>query len=395
MSFNLRDSGQDELSLSAFSGFNTGDQITGQQGNTAAYDAASGWSGALTVLDARQHYLLSLSQATTLTFQGELVNENTDIPVAAGTTWAGYIPEEMVLTGRAVISLSNTTAANGDQVQGQEGFAEFLDGEWIGSLTHLTPGRGYRINSTQAGTLNYFGIAGYSSKTGSETKTPLLEVPLFEVRDAAAQKGWQVNANSYPEVMYITGVIEDKALNSEQEHIIAAFAGMQCRGVAIPQRIEGKLYYFMSVHGHISAEALSFKLIDGQSGKQYLLKQMPGFAPGQSQGSYREPYQWEIAREAEDIMESGDYRLYQAYPNPFSEFTTIGYELPEASEVEISVLDMTGRRIKTLVKTIQEKGSYQVIWHRNDEHGGPVTSGVYIILMEIPKSNLHHKVIVK
>lgn len=395
VSFNLKDTGADSLSLSAVTGFSTGDQITGQQGGTATYDATSGWSGTLTVLDPKQHYLLSLSQATTLMFQGEPVSINTDIPLGAGTTWAGYIPEEMILTGRAVISLSNTTATNGDQVQGQEGFAEFLDGEWIGSLTHLSPGQGYRITSTQTGTLNYFGIAGYSPKAAPAAKVPLLESPLFEIREHAAQKGWKVNANSYPETMYITGVMEDNALDSEQEHIIAAFAGEQCRGVAVPQRIDGRLYYFMTVYGHNTGEELSFKLIDGQSGKQYLLDNMLGFAPGQSEGAYKTPYAWKIGREMEELQASGDYRLYQAYPNPFSEFTTIGYELPEASEVEITVSDMTGRRIKTLVKTRQEEGSYQVTWYRNDAHGSSVTSGVYIILMETSKSTLYHKVIVK
>ncbi|MCB0375725.1 MAG: hypothetical protein KDD04_07385, partial [Sinomicrobium sp.] len=375
VSFNLKDTAQDSLSLSAISGFNTGDMIITQQLDTLTYNGASGWSGNMTALDYKQHYLLLLTQATTLEFQGEPVSENTDIPVAAGATWVGYIPEEMILTGRAVVSLGNTTATNGDQVQGKEGYAEFLNGEWIGSLTHLTPGRGYRISSAQAGTLNYFGIAGYGSKELSVKDAPIVEAPRFEARDNAAKKGWQVNENSYPEVMYITGIIDDAPLAKDEEHIIGAFAGEVCRGVAIPQRINGKLHYFMTVYGHTDQAELTFKQIDGQNGKQYLLSNTLGFAPGQSKGSYKAPYQWK--REKEELPQGeGDYRLYQAYPNPFSEFTTIGYELAETSEIKITVLDMSGRRVKTLVSKTQEKGMHQVVWYRDNQQGGSVAPGL-------------------
>ena len=46
-----------------------------------------------------------------------------------------------------------------------------------------------------------------------------------------------------------------------------------------------------------------------------------------------------------------DYYLSQNYPNPFNAMTTITYDLPEASPVIISIYDLSGRTVKTLVNT--------------------------------------------
>ncbi len=392
VSFNLADTGQSSLSLSALSGFNTGDSITDQQGNTATYNAASGWSGALTTLDYKRHYSVYLSQPATLELQGLPVSENTDIPVVSGTSWAGYIPEQMIQTGRAVISLSNTTATNGDQVQGKEGFAEFLNGAWIGTLTHLTPNRGYRIIAAQAGTLNYFGIAGYGSKDGAVKSVVQKETPSFDIREKAMDNGWQADENDYPEVMYMTGVIEGNDVNPQTEHIIGAFSGNECRGVAIPQLIDGKLYYFMTVYGHTDTETLIFRMIDGDTEKQYLLNNRLEFRSGKSEGSYNDPYKWQLSKEQQ---KAGSYQLYQSYPNPFSEFTTIGYELPQASEIQITILDMKGRILKTLVKGMQPEGNYQVKWYGDDNHGVRLSSGIYFVIMQTNGGTLQHKVILK
>ncbi len=69
--------------------------------------------------------------------------------------------------------------------------------------------------------------------------------------------------------------------------------------------------------------------------------------------------------------------LSQNYPNPFNPFTTIRFELPQPDEIELSVFNVTGQRIRCLIKGQKAAGLHQVVWNGRDEHGEPVPSGIY------------------
>jgi hypothetical protein len=56
----------------------------------------------------------------------------------------------------------------------------------------------------------------------------------------------------------------------------------------------------------------------------------------------------------------GDYKLCQNYPNPFNPSTKIKYLIPKQSVVRLSVYDIQGREIMTLVNERQNPGTYEV-----------------------------------
>ena len=72
------------------------------------------------------------------------------------------------------------------------------------------------------------------------------------------------------------------------------------------------------------------------------------------------------------------YNLYNAYPNPFNPTTTLRYDLPENSYVNVTIYDMLGREVKTLVNTTQDAGFKSVIWDATNDFGKPVSAGVYL-----------------
>jgi len=72
-----------------------------------------------------------------------------------------------------------------------------------------------------------------------------------------------------------------------------------------------------------------------------------------------------------------DYNLLQNHPNPFNPETTIEYFLPNTSEVEITIFDITGRQITTLVKSIESPGYHKLIWNAES-----YPSGVYVYKMQ-------------
>ena len=72
------------------------------------------------------------------------------------------------------------------------------------------------------------------------------------------------------------------------------------------------------------------------------------------------------------------FKLYPAYPNPFNPETTISYDLPEQSFVEITIYDMLGKKVRTIVNEKQNPGHKSILWNAKDDYGTVVSAGLYI-----------------
>ena len=70
-------------------------------------------------------------------------------------------------------------------------------------------------------------------------------------------------------------------------------------------------------------------------------------------------------------------RLGQNYPNPFNPTTTIRFALRERSRARLSIYDLQGRLVTTLVDGIVPAGEHTVPWQGRTRHGSTVASGVY------------------
>ena len=73
-----------------------------------------------------------------------------------------------------------------------------------------------------------------------------------------------------------------------------------------------------------------------------------------------------------------EFALHQNYPNPFNPITTLRYELPENGLVNITIYDMVGRQVKTLVNQRQDAGYRSVVWDATNDNGKPVSAGIYL-----------------
>ena len=73
-----------------------------------------------------------------------------------------------------------------------------------------------------------------------------------------------------------------------------------------------------------------------------------------------------------------EFALHQNYPNPFNPVTTLRYDLPENSHVNIIIYDMLGRRVKTLINQTQDAGYKLLIWDATNDYGKPVSAGIYL-----------------
>ena len=82
------------------------------------------------------------------------------------------------------------------------------------------------------------------------------------------------------------------------------------------------------------------------------------------------------------------FQLHHNYPNPFNPITNISYELSEPSRVTITIYDLKGREVKTIVNEWKQSGYYSTVWNSTDNRNNPVSSGIYFYRM---KTNTFHK----
>jgi len=84
--------------------------------------------------------------------------------------------------------------------------------------------------------------------------------------------------------------------------------------------------------------------------------------------------------ESENLPTS--YALSQNYPNPFNPSTKIMFDIPTRSHVTLTVYNVLGQKVTTLVDKEMPPGSYVADWNSTSDNGKEVTSGVYFYKLE-------------
>lgn len=97
-------------------------------------------------------------------------------------------------------------------------------------------------------------------------------------------------------------------------------------------------------------------------------------------GSYMVSAQVQVPVGVEDQEEEQlptEFALLQNYPNPFNPSTTIQYQLKESVNVSITIYNIVGQKIATLVDEKQSAGSYSLMWNAMDDYNNRVSTGIY------------------
>jgi Leucine-rich repeat (LRR) protein len=76
------------------------------------------------------------------------------------------------------------------------------------------------------------------------------------------------------------------------------------------------------------------------------------------------------------------YKLQNAYPNPFNPVTTLSYDLPEDALVNVTIYDMVGRQVSTLISSQQSAGYKSIQWNATNSAGQPVSAGLYLYTIQ-------------
>lgn len=91
------------------------------------------------------------------------------------------------------------------------------------------------------------------------------------------------------------------------------------------------------------------------------------------------------------VNSASEFTLTQNYPNPFNPTTTIDYKLNSAGEVRLTVYNVLGNKVKTIVNKTQSAGTYSVQWDGTNYLSNKVSTGVYFYKLEIGDHSLMNK----
>ena len=75
------------------------------------------------------------------------------------------------------------------------------------------------------------------------------------------------------------------------------------------------------------------------------------------------------------------FTVYKNYPNPFNPITTIRYDLPEVRDVQISIIDLTGRIIVSTDLKDHKAGRHTYVWNGVNKSGKKVSTGMYFFIL--------------
>ena len=86
--------------------------------------------------------------------------------------------------------------------------------------------------------------------------------------------------------------------------------------------------------------------------------------------------------------------FYPPSPNPSSDFVQLSFSMKENSEVNITLIDLKGKFVKSLVNQIIPAGTHQVSWDISNNNGNRVVPGVYFAKLKVCNVIYHQKIVV-
>jgi len=85
---------------------------------------------------------------------------------------------------------------------------------------------------------------------------------------------------------------------------------------------------------------------------------------------------------SDELISIPDEISLSNYPNPFNPVTTIRYDLSEDVMVNITIYDIVGRQIKSLLNSPQTAGYRSIQWNATNDNNQPVSAGLYLYTIQ-------------
>ena len=241
------------------------------------------WNGDLVSTTPAESYKINVDANAVINVTGNIVNPS-ECPIMlnnGGTgngawNWIGYplAQETSVATAFAGV------VKNGDEVKTRTGFAEYVNGQWWGSLMTLKPGVGYMY--FRAGANETVSDFTYPTPSSKEAVQPNI---------TADANLWVPNSTSYANNMTMVAVLNMNGEMMNDNYEVAAMVNGEVRGSARPIYVEPMDAYmlFLTIHGE-GVEEVTFQCYDFNTDTEYVLNNTINYSDDARLGSVNEPY---------------------------------------------------------------------------------------------------------
>lgn len=98
-----------------------------------------------------------------------------------------------------------------------------------------------------------------------------------------------------------------------------------------------------------------------------------------------------VGVEEQESQIPASFELKQNYPNPFNPSTIIKYQINQTGIVNLTIYNLLGEKVKSLVNELKTPGNYSVVWDGKNDIGNRVPSGVYFYKLEMDGVSLVKK----
>ena len=92
-----------------------------------------------------------------------------------------------------------------------------------------------------------------------------------------------------------------------------------------------------------------------------------------------------------DHITPTQYTLEQNYPNPFNPTTDIAFSLDRSEDVNLSIYNMLGQKVRTLVNGTRPSGMHVLQWDGRDENGRNLSTGIYLYTLTSGSTSITKK----
>jgi hypothetical protein len=258
------------------------------------------------------------------------------------------------------------------------------------TTTALTPGEAFWVKVNGAGTLSLTAAAMAPKAQPTAAEIGLGDMNTVTVRDAAGQtqtlyfgdaSRLKTDASYYemPPAPPVGGF--DVRFTSNQ--MVEAYTSTSDKAAEYPIAIKSAVYPVTISWTLNGAEGRSFEVAAGA-------KNTPMVGTGSKVISDASVKTVVIRMTANDVPKT--FALSQNYPNPFNPSTHFRVDVAKTSQVEVSVYDVLGRKIVTLLNGEKASGSYTMEWNGLDAQGITVPTGMYLIRMNAGEFSATQKV---
>ncbi len=196
-------------------------------------------------------------------------------------------------------------------------------------------------------------------------------------QDIRSQTGLQSEAGDAPVNLVYVANLAQLSFSGKADLFSYAHTGFISQNVYLFCASAGLATF---VRDYVDRETLHTTLQLGDD-EEITLAQSIGYPEGTSK----------IKSNRNESVDPEAYPLSQNYPNPFNLETQIEYTLPENAHVEITIFNLNGEHIKTVVNQNQSPDHYVLKWNGLNENGQIMASGVYFYRLELVYANNRFK----